>query len=119
MNIGLLILWMDFWINKRNHFSINELFSSLATGTLDLLLLLTTGARFWKVPAINGPAGKAAVDVYIQGRGFNRNIINFTMFSSTKTTTKQNGMILLLGLALFFFNVDLSMWLPGVSRNGP
>ena len=24
MNIGLFILWMDYWINKRNHFSVNE-----------------------------------------------------------------------------------------------
>ena len=71
-----------------------------------------TGVRFWKVPVINGPARKAAVDVYIQGRDFKsfaENIINFSMFSSTKTITKQNGMILLLGLALFFFKVDFNM----------
>ena len=39
MNIGLFILWMDYWINKRNHIFINEFISSLAAGTLDLLWL--------------------------------------------------------------------------------
>ena len=27
MNIGLLILWMDYWINERNHSSVNEFIS--------------------------------------------------------------------------------------------
>ena len=31
MNIGLFILRMDYWINKRNHFSVNEFISLLAT----------------------------------------------------------------------------------------
>ena len=31
-----------YWINKRNHFPINEFISSLATGTLDLLWLYYT-----------------------------------------------------------------------------
>ena len=37
MNIGLFILWLDYWINKQNHFAINEFISLLVTGTLDLL----------------------------------------------------------------------------------
>ena len=37
LTIGLFILWMDYWIEKPNHFAINELISLLATGTLDLL----------------------------------------------------------------------------------
>ena len=37
MNIGLFILRMDYSINKRNHFSINEFITSLATGMLHLL----------------------------------------------------------------------------------
>ena len=41
MNIGLFILWMDYWVNKRNHFSIKEFIRSLATGTLDLLWLFS------------------------------------------------------------------------------
>ena len=39
MNIGLFILRMDYSINKRNHFSINEFIRSLATGMLHLLWL--------------------------------------------------------------------------------
>ena len=31
------ILWMDYWINKQNHFSVNEFISLLATRMLDLL----------------------------------------------------------------------------------
>ena len=39
LTVGLFILWMDYWINKRNHFSINEFITLLATGTLDLVWL--------------------------------------------------------------------------------
>ena len=28
MNVGLFILWLDYWINKQNHFTINEFISS-------------------------------------------------------------------------------------------
>ena len=37
LTVGLFILWVDYRINKRNHFSINEFISLLATGTLDLV----------------------------------------------------------------------------------
>ena len=40
MNIASFILWMDYWINKRNHFSLNEFNSLLATRMLDLLFYL-------------------------------------------------------------------------------
>ena len=39
LTVGLFILSMDYWINKQNHFSINEFISLLATGTLDLIWL--------------------------------------------------------------------------------
>ena len=39
LTVGLFILWMDYSINKRNHFSINEFISLIATGTLDLVWL--------------------------------------------------------------------------------
>ena len=39
LTIGLFILWMDYWINNPNHFSIYEFISPLATGTLDTLWL--------------------------------------------------------------------------------
>ena len=39
LTVGLFILWMDYWMNKRNHFAINESISLLATGTLDLVWL--------------------------------------------------------------------------------
>ena len=51
MTIGLFILWMDYWINERNHFSENEFISSLATGTLDLVWLSSTtlfSEQFWR-----------------------------------------------------------------------
>ena len=40
MNIASFILWMDYWINKRNHFSFNEFNSLLATRMLDLFFYL-------------------------------------------------------------------------------
>ena len=39
LTIRLLILWMDYWIDKPNHFSIHEFISPLVTGTLDMLWL--------------------------------------------------------------------------------
>ena len=53
MNIGLFILWMYYWNNKRNHFAINELISSLATGTLNLLWLW--GCRYTTLSYVNLP----------------------------------------------------------------
>ena len=40
MNIASFILWMDYWINKQNHFSFNEFNSLLAKRILDLLFYL-------------------------------------------------------------------------------
>ena len=31
-NIGLFILWMEYWINEKNHFAINEYISSFSDG---------------------------------------------------------------------------------------
>ena len=39
LTIGLFVLWMDYWIDKPNHFSIHEFISPLAAGTLDMLWL--------------------------------------------------------------------------------
>ena len=41
LTIGLFILWMDYWINKPNHFSIHEFISplGLATGMPHMLWL--------------------------------------------------------------------------------
>ena len=40
MNIASFILWMDYWINKQNHFSFNEFNSLFAKRILDLLFYL-------------------------------------------------------------------------------
>ena len=39
LTTGSFILWMDYWIDKPNHFSIHEFISPLAAGTLDMLWL--------------------------------------------------------------------------------
>ena len=37
MNIGLFILWIDYWINKQNHYSVNEFIHSLGEERLTWL----------------------------------------------------------------------------------